>query len=458
MKKGKRVKRRDISSMKLGWFILLITVCISNVNAQEAQAYFDDGGKMAVIDASTNTRLNLFPSYEGFIEARLFETEDGEYMLEILYQANHKILRQRIPQNGDQVRALRERIASGKTQQQASVINQEGRVRLLSVAAGASLGYYAIAVPIIAKVEGRAAVGLYLLTGGLGFYVPYQITKNMSITHGAADGYTYGLFHGAGYGAAINFLASGGDITGRQFLFSTSVGSIAGSILGYQYAKRNNLSSGDVAVYNIGGLYGTGMGLGAAALTETKKSRIYAASGLVGNMAGLVIGHSFLNAQHYTSGDMDMVMNSGALGAYLLPSVLLPTKLKDNRIYIAATMTGGTLGLMTGNNLIRGKDFTASQSRVIALGGAAGLLTGAGIAYLVAPEDKPRWYVASSAVGGLIGFSWMYASNKDKVEHESGNKTSLKIRFMPENYLMAKLARHERNSPGLPIITAKLIF
>ncbi|HMW33764.1 MAG TPA: hypothetical protein PKA52_10275, partial [bacterium] len=72
--------------MKLGWFILLITVCMSNVNSQEAQAYFDDG-KMAVIDASTNTRLNLFPSYEGFIEARLFETEDGEYMLEILYQA-----------------------------------------------------------------------------------------------------------------------------------------------------------------------------------------------------------------------------------------------------------------------------------------------------------------------------------------------------------------------------------
>lgn len=115
-------------------FILIISIIFANnLFAQEVQVSPDKAGKFDYITTEMESRLNLFPQYKNFLEARLYELSDSTYLLEILHRKNGQRHRERKKLTTKEFREFRRQV-SEKLQQHKpeTMLNQEGRAKLLT--------------------------------------------------------------------------------------------------------------------------------------------------------------------------------------------------------------------------------------------------------------------------------------------------------------------------------------
>jgi len=86
-------------TMKKAMITLLAIFQFVTVQSQEKQVSLDLEGKIITLNASTERKLKLFTEYRGFQDARLWQTSDTTYVLEILYQPEGSQMRARLPYN-----------------------------------------------------------------------------------------------------------------------------------------------------------------------------------------------------------------------------------------------------------------------------------------------------------------------------------------------------------------------
>ena len=275
------------------------------LKAQEIQVSFDEEGKVEFIDAKLEKKLGFFPEYNGLKEVRLFQISDTIYVLEILYQPEDKLLKIRKPLSQEQVQDFRKKVTAS-IQQQApeTVINQEGRTKLLISTSIVSLGYYGWTVPTVLEVDdGKTFVGLYMLTSGAGFFIPFAATKNMRITDAHATISIYGQTRGIGYGVLLTKLIDENAST-QAVLGLGMLTSVAEGIGGYVWADRTQMTDGTASTIGAMGDFGIGIGLGTAHITglfDDYNVRKLSASILLGSAAGIASGVLLAKNQSYTS-------------------------------------------------------------------------------------------------------------------------------------------------------------
>ena len=427
--------------------ILLLSVAFTaSSKAQEAQVPIDEEGKLEYIDSELGQKLDLFPDYKNFLEARLFQISDTSFVLEISYQPEKTLLKARLPLTAGEAREFRRKVTERIKQEKPQVLlNQEGRTKLLTGSLALSMGYYGWAVPVIFEVEdGKSAVATYMLISGGGFFIPLMATKNIQVTDADATLCLYGGTRGIVHGMFTYGLFLGKESEGRGAIASGMAGSLVEGLAFFSIADKSNMTPGTAEVICIGGDFGLGLGFGTAHLADLydeDNERSFFTSILMGSGAGLLYGKILSDHQPYTRGDAFVLRGAGFLGAYIPVAVVDLAHPEDEKAYTAVAMVGAVAGLSLGDYLVHGKDFTTGQGTLINLGELAGGLVGLGVAYLVSSkDDNSALYLTSSAVGSTAGFWLLYRSFSRSAQIDR-KTSSLDIQVAPEGvlaYVMSK--------------------
>jgi hypothetical protein len=439
--------------MKIKFLLTIILLCsvafTASSHAQEAQVPLDKEGKLEYIDSELGQKLNLFPDYKNFLEARLFQTSDTTFVLEISYQPEKTLLKARLPLTAGETREFRRKVTERIKQEKPQVyLNQEGRTKLLTGSLALSMGYYGWAVPVIFEVEdGKSAVATYMLISGAGFFIPLVATKGMRVTDADATLCLYGGTRGIVHGMFTYGLLLGKEAEGRGAIASGMVGSLVEGLVFFHLADKSNMTPGTAEVICIGGDFGLGLGFGTAHLADLydeDNERSFCTNILLGSGAGLLYGKLLSDHQPYTRGDAFVLRGAGFLGAYLPVAAVDLAHPEDEKAYTASAMIGVVAGLSVGDFLVKGKDFTTGQGTLINLGELAGGLVGLGVAYLVSSEDdNSALYLTSSAVGATAGFWLLYRSFSRSAQTDR-KASSLDVQFAPEGvlaYVMSKKSK-----------------
>lgn len=454
-----------ISLLKYPFYgFILFWVFAINIFSQEIQVPFDHEGKIESIDVRLNAKIGLFNEYAGFKEARLFEVGENEFVIEITFKQDTRILRKKIPYTTDEVQNLRTKVSAALKELPAeTVLDQEGRTKLIITSTAAALSYYGWAIPIALHMNGAKAIAsTYMFTSALGFYIPFVVTRHTPVTEAAGNAYLYGTTRGALHGYILHSLVVGDNYSYRRAIGFSVAGSIGEAFAFYKFASLQNFSTGKVELLGAGADFGFGVGFATPFLFNYENSnRLFAWSMLAGTGAGFAATNYLSKSQHYTQGDAFVFRGAGTMGAYSAISAVNLAQSDNEKVYAGAFIAGSLSGLFLGDHLVREKDFTPAQGTFIELGQLAGWFTGLGIAYLIQNPNSSsddRLFSTMSAVGGIAGYTLMYRTFADKAL-EKAAKVSWNFHIMPQNLLMSKLNKSfSKSIYSMPIATLDVTF
>jgi len=431
--------------------ILLMTLC-GVATPQETQVPLDEGGKVALIDKALEAQLGLFPEYEGFEEARLFQSSDSTFDLEIIFRVGDKLQKVSRPLSGDDVLALRARVTSAiRAKAPETGLDQSGRSAFLIGTALLSLGYYGWAVPYVLHIDdGRGFGGVYMLTSGLGFFGPFFLTRTRSVTDGEATLSLYGATRGVVHGWCVSALVAGDDREARDTITLGMLASFSEYAAGFIAADKADMSAGTAEAISAMGDFGLGLGWGTSYVTDRENEKLEAGAMLAGSGLGLLGGGLLSRTQHYTRGDAYVLRAAGTLGAYLALAGSASVS-DDDKAAVASYMAGTLGGLAAGHYLLRGRDFTTGQGVIVNLSQVAGGLFAAGLVFITGVDTDPVWpYMVSSSAGALTGFWLTYRSLGDKSRMHGRSSSSLRFDICPEGLLALAGARSANYRIGAP--------
>ncbi len=399
------------------WLLLGCAAFFAPAQAQETQVPLDSAGRLQVMDAATAQRLRLFLDYPGFEEARLYQSADSSYVLEISYRQADKLLKERKPLTVGDVTQLRMDVSRRiRSEMPSAGVNQEGRSKLLVGTTLLGLCYYGWAVPAIMQVEddGKTIGAIYMLTSSASFLVPYLISRNTSITDPQASAALYGGSRGILHGFALYGAVADGHGSGEAAFATSMVVSVGEMIGGYQAAKRHDWSAGHVSTMGACSDYGIVVGAATGLLVtegisdDDHRTRAVSAGVLAGAVGGAILGNALTQQQEYTTGDAYVLRETGLLG---LGATMAAADLADANAegFEIAAIAGPAIGVWAGHRLTRPVNFTPSQGTLIGLSELGGALIGLGTAYLVDAKDAGE-YLLLGTLGGTIGFGLAYHS------------------------------------------------
>ena len=406
--------------MSLRGFLLFVTcwlLCGRAAAAQELPA-------AATATVPAETSLSPAPRHEEGHESRFDEA------VRLLVEGNvdeaTAILRHIAATSGDAQRrsmakSLLARVNRVQERRQDPALAQrrsEGRATLLATSTLLGMTFYGWALPDALDIsDNRGQVGLYLLTAGTSFIVPFWLSADTPVSWGAANsgfwGGTRGIVHGF---ALANFLTGNNTIDDSAVALGllTSAAELGG--LTY-YAQTAALSPGDAHALGIASDFGTlwggtlGYRIGKAAeVGNSAQTRLHMGLALGGAVGGFALGHLYRERRQLSWGDAEFVRTSGVLGAFaggVLADWIPWTT--DNAANVPVLISAGSLGgLVLGDYLGAGEDFKVGQALLMDLGALAGGLVTMGVTYLASNSDDGTVYATAALVGSATGFGLLF--------------------------------------------------
>lgn len=324
------------------------------------------------------------------------------------------------PQRATLARNLLTRLQRARLAQQRTAVEsdrQEGRTALLATSTAAGLILYGAGVPEVLDVnDGRATIGLYMVTAGASFLVPYFVTADQPITWGMANLAFSGATRGAAHGVLLT-LALADNTSGDQTLTAAMAFSMLEMVGGALYGHSAKLSAGDAHLLGVGADFGAFWlaGYSASAMWDSSSSQMQhtvTGAALAGAAAGFVAGEYYRGERKVTWGDAEFLRMSGLLGGFAGLTFSDWLGLMDNQtgeryipsLAVASSMAGAVLGDYLGN----GQDFTVGQSLLVDLGTVTGGLLAAGLTYLIGDFDGSTPYLTAGLVGSATGYGLSY--------------------------------------------------
>ncbi|OGU13697.1 MAG: hypothetical protein A2X61_01940 [Ignavibacteria bacterium GWB2_35_12] len=436
---------------------------------QEVQVPIDNENKINVIDKEMESKLALFTEYPDFIDAKLFQLTDSSYILEIQYKVDERLMRQRKNLSKSEADNLRIQVTNCiKEKCPVALINQEGRSTLLWGTTFLGLYSWDWMVPSIINSDNSSVnVFLGLTTAAMSFFIPYLLTDNAPVSDAAANlsitGGLLGIFHGMFLYGLLNdydydFFY---DTEPTNYYLLTLAMSIGETFGGYYLATSTNMTEGKASMLSGMSAFGIGYGFGIPYIFGADDSKVYFASALLGSGAGFFFGNMLANGQNYTVGDASMFSTLTFLGAYtgLVPNIIAETG--DGEIVVASMLAGATAGIILGDNILKGKDFTKSQGTMTAIGTLAGGLMGGAIGYLLddATEGNGKITMLMSCAGAITTFGIMFNHYSHQAQIPE-NRTSLEFLFSPEGYTFSNMNKGKDyfNPKYYPVFSLKYNF
>lgn len=454
-----------LSIIKKIIILLLVFVCFK-LTAQERQIPFDLNEKINIIDAALEKKLALFSDYPGFIEARLYQNSDSVFTLEISHMTEKSTLRIRKILTCDEAFAFRT-LVSEKIRKDAphSLLDQSGRTSLL--VSTTLIGTYLYGSSVSTLIAGNTYdfnPGIYLLTAGSSFLIPYFITKNKEVTKAEAYTSFYGMSRGYFHGLLLPLLFSSDPDEKSVFGLGTAV-SITEGILGYKWAKKYDFSEGRSLAIGTFGDFGMAIGLGAGhllGLYEGKSTTNFVAlSILAGAGGGIYTGYRMSAKENYTTGDVVALQVAGSLGAYIPASLMYIAGIEEPKLYTLASLFGALSGLYLGDALAQKQEFSTRQGTLIGLSQFSGMLIGMGLGYLIDSSEKTAFnrdaktMALLTGVGSAVGY-WLAVKNYSKDINKEDKNLSMKFSINPLGLL--NTASGKAANMHLPVFVGSLRF
>ena len=394
--------------MRLIIFMISVIVMLSPslVTAQQ-QIAFDQNDEIYVIDRQLRNQLELFPDYEGFIEATMFRIDENEYELNVLVEIDG-IRQRRLEEYSDvQLKNLRDRI----TQRLAELdpeTDQSGRTRFLIGTTALSAAYYGWATPTILGINEPSVFGaLYLTVASSGYFIPNWVTSDATLTTADSRLSLYGGLRGIYHGYAIgNFIApdeTGAEISKGHLAISMAT-SLSGLYGGYAYSRNQNVTEGEARFFNAAGDYGMLMGIGSAIILEDTffSTRLSTAGYLSITSAGYAGAHYLTRHRNATIGNARVMRTSYFLGAAIPAGFLAALDIESSQLITATTMAGLSAGMGWASRISRSQNFTDGEGITISLGTLGSYLLGASIGLLA--TDSSSGVLLTGALGGSLGY------------------------------------------------------
>lgn len=404
---------------------LLALAAAASLPAQvvERQVPVDSTLDVFEITPELRNSLDLFPGVPGFESARLFSTDAGTFVLEITARREGRLIRTRRLLDPEELTAFRADLGRRAAALDAPLVrSREGRGELVLGHTLLALGFHGWAVPVVLDLDStRGRVAAYLLTAGAGFYLPYHLTRNRSVTEAHRRLSLWGASRGGIAGATLGGLLEGDGGDERVHLGLALAGSVAGSLGGFAVAGSARPEEGTAALWSAMGDFGMAFGFGSAlaagfydresviaenGFSEESYVNLRAgnALGLLGTGAGLLAGRWMGEREDYTVGDATVLRASGLLGAHVALPVANALD-ADDEGHVAAALVGAAAGIGVGDRLLRPESFSAGQGILVAVGQLAGGLSALGLAYLVDDGADELTYLTTSALGSVAGFT-----------------------------------------------------
>ncbi|MSR83629.1 MAG: hypothetical protein EXS58_12020 [Candidatus Latescibacteria bacterium] len=379
----------------------------------EAQVPLDPEGKVQEVTPALRTRLGLFPEIEEFQSARLFQGEDQGYVLEIAWQRQGKRWRQRQFLSAAAVDSLRldlrRRLALPPVGLQ---LDHSGRGELILDQILLSLFAYRPAMEVILDLGStRPIVAAYMLTTATGFYLPYRLTRHVSVTPAHRQLAQFGGTRGIAYGLL------GADLLAEKGRNSRSDGAtvlssaVLGSVLGFKAVDWRHSTHGQAEVWAVMGDFGLLGGLGMAYVTglygKGHARRWGDGLTLLSSGAGLYAGDWMGQHHDYTRGDAYVLRAGGVLGVLMALPLIDATRTDNHRAKVGGALAGMAAGAGLSDQLLKKQDFSFGQGLIVTGGELAGALLGLGLTYLAdtGGHFDHLAYFSSAALGGLGGFT-----------------------------------------------------
>jgi hypothetical protein len=454
--------------------LALMLVWPAGLVAQEVQVPLDRDGQIQEIDRRLAERLDLFlDEYPDLDTVRLYRIDDDRFVLEVAYTEDGQAARRRVELSGAEVAELRDRVTRALVARAPeAALDQDGRLLLVGGTTLVGLGYYGWVVPLALDVEdGRGFLASYMLTAGASFLIPYIYTRHRPVTYGMANAGFWGATRGALHGA---FLAGLFDPSPSEGLWGglSIATSLAESLAGYAWARRADLSAGDVHVIGNFGDFGTAAaGYSMLMLQPDNESVVYG-SLLAGAAAGLAMGPGRARSLPYTWGDAEVQRGLALLGAGNGAAVfdwIAGDDASDDELRLLGGLLlgGSAAGLVLADRALRGRDFTAGQGILVDLGTVAGGLIGLGVAALVGPEEGDETlYFTLAALGADLGFLATYGGLSPSAERQAreatrgGSLDDLDLELNPGALLLLREGVGDR-VPGrvrVPVLSVRYRF
>lgn len=287
----------------------------------------------------------------------------------------------------------------------------------------------------------KTSVGMYMLGAGSSFFVPYLLSRDEAISWSMADAWLYGSSRGALHGAFLLMLAGeNNDASEQQIFGAMTLASIAEGTGFTLWARETNATAGLTNSMGRASDFGIGYALGLSSIVlpdDSLGTRWVGASGLVGAGLGYGAGYYYGKLRNPTWGDAEVLRTAGILGAYASGVPLILGEVENRHAVALTLMAGATAGLVIGDRLLEGRDFTTGQGVVVELSTLAGGLTGAGLAYLISPEDtsgttEVKMLATGAVLGAAGGFLLTYNGLDTRVRPSPQSAPSLTLHVAPD--------------------------
>jgi hypothetical protein len=206
------------------------------------------------------------------------------------------------------------------------------------------------------------------------------------------------------------------------------------------WARQMNASAGLTNSMGRASDFGIGYALGLSSIVlpdDDIGPRWAGASGLVGAGVGYGLGYYYGKLRNPTWGDVEVLRTVGVLGAYGSAVPLIVGEVENRQAIALTLMAGATAGLVVGDRLLDGHDFTTGQGVVVELSTLAGGLTGAGLAYLLTPDDtsntgEAKVLAIGAALGAAGGFVLTFNGLDTRVRPSPQSAPSLTLHIGPD--------------------------
>ncbi len=382
---------------------------------QEVQVPFDSSGTIAVVNQDLEKKLDLFPTYPHFLEARLYHEPDSSYILEITSFENGQLVKDRLPKSASAIRLLREDVDARRGPQVPVVkLDQSSRTKFLVWETLLSFFGYAPAIESSFRSNNVSLnTGLELVIGGLGYLIPSVLTQNAPMTDGEGSLALGGAFLGAAHGLLIDALLSNGN-TGLELGPFAAAASVGETSIGYVIASKNNMTEGTADMIRYGGLFGMMDGLGLAFVADNSASpSLWAGLSLAGSAGGFAAGTTMANSQPYTRGNASVVLTAGLFGTIIPPliyasAISYNTNTFPTSPFILSAIAGNIGGVLLANSLMVGKQFSNGEGTAVILGTTVGTAIGWGIGFIITSSGRfnnsPWAFTLPVAIGTAAGF------------------------------------------------------
>jgi hypothetical protein len=312
-----------------------------------------------------------------------------------------------------------------------------GRYGLLASTAVLGVGLYGPSLMVVGDSDDpKTSLGLYMLGAGGSFFGSYLATHDAAITPSMTDAWIHGATRGAWHGYNALALAGGesNDADLRATFGSLSLGSIAEGTGFALFARETAATTGLTNAMGKASDFGSLLALGLSATLVPDDAdltpRAVAGVSLLGAGLGYVAGYGYAQRRDVTWGDGEAMRASLMVGLSVASVPLVIAEAEDRRAIAGTLVVGASAALVVGDQLLRDRDFSAGQGIVMEVSTLAGGLVGAGLGYLISPDEESamaKVVVTGAAIGTVAGFAIPFVGFDTRPRATGGVPASVQI-------------------------------